>query len=178
MNWNDLEWLRSAPSTCGHQRRAHPEDAARAVDAGADGVIVSTHGGRNLDGLPATIDALPRVVEAVRGRIPVMLDSGIRRGTDVLMALALGALCVFVGRPYIYGLAAGGAQGVERVMNILRDEFAAPWRLTGRRSLAEIDSSVLWLKQAGETPIRFFVRCGGCMNGTAHHKVLIFSMMS
>src|SRR6266700_109213 len=153
MNWNDLEWLRSAAGVPVVIKGVlTPEDAARAVDAGADGVIVSTHGGRNLDGLPATIDALPRVVEAVRGRIPVMLDSGIRRGTDVLMALALGARAVFVGRPYIYGLAAGGAQGVERVMNILRDEFARAMALTGRRSLAEIDSSVLWLKQAGETP--------------------------
>jgi len=148
MNWNDLEWLRSAAGVPVVIKGVlTPQDAARAVDAGADGVIVSTHGGRNLDALPATIDALPRVVEAVRGRIPVMLDSGIRRGTDVLMALALGARAVFVGRPYIYGLAAGGAQGVERVMNILRDEFARAMVLTGRRSLAEIDASVLWPKQ-------------------------------
>src|SRR5258708_1382641 len=153
MNWNDLEWLRSAAGVPvvikGVLTR---EDAVRAIDAGADGLIVSTHGGRNLDGLPATIDALPQVVEAVRGRIPVMLDSGIRRGTDVLMALALGARAVFVGRPYIYGLAAGGAQGVERVLNILRDEFARAMALTGRRSLAEIDSTVLWPKEGGEIP--------------------------
>ncbi len=149
MNWNDLEWLRSAAGVPVLIKGVlNPQDAARAVDAGADGVIVSTHGGRNLDGLPGTIEALPRVVEAVRGRIPVMLDSGIRRGTDVLMALALGASAVFIGRPYIYGLAAGGAQGVERVITILRDEFARAMALTGRRSLAEIDSSVLWPKQA------------------------------
>jgi 4-hydroxymandelate oxidase len=151
MNWSDLEWLRSAAGVPVVIKGVlTPQDAARAVDAGADGVIVSTHGGRNLDGLPSTIEALPRVVEAVRGRIPVMLDSGIRRGTDVLMALALGARAVFVGRPYIYGLAAGGAQGVERVITILRDEFARAMALTGRRSLAEIDSSVLWPKQAAE----------------------------
>ncbi len=153
MNWNDLEWLRSAAGVPVVIKGVlTPEDAVRAIDAGADGLIVSTHGGRNLDGLPATIDALPQVVEAVRGRIPVMLDSGIRRGTDVLMALALGARAVFVGRPYIYGLAAGGAQGVERVMNILRDEFARAMALTGRRSLAEIDSTVLWPKEGGEIP--------------------------
>jgi 4-hydroxymandelate oxidase len=150
-NWKDLEWLRSAAGVPVVIKGVlTPEDAVRAIDAGADGLIVSTHGGRNLDGLPATIDALPRVVEAVRGRIPVMLDSGIRRGTDVLMALALGACAVFIGRPYIYGLAAGGAQGVERVINILRDEFARAMALTGRRSLAEIDSSVLWTNHAAD----------------------------
>ena len=118
-----------------------------AVSCGADGVIVSNHGGRNLDTVPATIDALPRVVEAVAGRIPVMLDSGIRRGTDVLMALALGAKAVFIGRPYIYGLAAGGAKGVERVISILRDELERAMALTGRRSIAEIDATVLWREQ-------------------------------
>lgn len=147
MNWSDLEWLRAAAGVPVVIKGVlTPEDAVRAVDAGADGLIVSTHGGRSLDCLPATIDALPRVVEAVRGRIPVMLDSGIRRGTDVLMALALGARAVFVGRPYIYGLAAGGAEGVERIITILRDEFVRAMMLTGRRSLAEIDSSVLWPK--------------------------------
>jgi 4-hydroxymandelate oxidase len=147
VNWHDLEWLRTAAGVPVVIKGVlTPEDAVRAIDAGADGLIVSTHGGRNLDCLPASIDALPRVVEAVRGRIPVMLDSGIRRGTDVLMALTLGACAVFIGRPYIYGLAAGGAQGVERVINILRDEFLRALVLTGRRSLAEIDSSVLFPK--------------------------------
>jgi isopentenyl diphosphate isomerase/L-lactate dehydrogenase-like FMN-dependent dehydrogenase len=89
------------------------------------------------------------VVEAVAGRIPVMLDSGIRRGTDVLMALALGAKAVFIGRPYIYGLAVGGAKGVERVILILRDEFERAMALTGRRSIAEIDASVLRRRAAG-----------------------------
>jgi 4-hydroxymandelate oxidase len=124
-----------------------PEDGKRAAERGADGVIVSNHGGRNLDTVPATIDALPRVVEAVAGRIPVMFDSGIRRGTDVLMALALGAKAVFVGRPYVYGLAAGGAKGVERVISILRDELERAMALTGRKSIAEIDKSVLWREQ-------------------------------
>jgi 4-hydroxymandelate oxidase len=147
-NWNDLEWLRSiagVPMILKGVLTA--EDGRRAVERGADGVIVSNHGGRNLDTVPATIDALPRVVEAVAGRIPVMLDSGIRRGTDVLAALALGAKAVFIGRPYVYSLAAGGARGVERVINILRDELERAMALTGRRSLAEIDATVLWREQ-------------------------------
>ena len=144
-NWNDLEWLRSAAGVPVILKGVlTAQDARRAVQHGADGVIVSNHGGRNLDAVPSTIDALPRVVEAVAGKIPVMLDSGIRRGTDVLIALALGAKAVFIGRPYIYGLAAGGAQGVERVITILRDELERAMALTGRCSLAEIDSSVFY----------------------------------
>lgn len=144
-NWNDLEWLRSVAGVPVILKGVlSAEDGRRAVERGADGVIVSNHGGRNLDTVPATIDALPRVVEAVAGRIPVMLDSGIRRGTDVLMALALGAKAVFIGRPYIYGLAVGGDKGVERVISILRDELERAMALTGRRSIAEIDGSGLW----------------------------------
>jgi 4-hydroxymandelate oxidase len=143
-NWNDLEWLRSVAGVPVLLKGVlSAEDGKLAVSCGADGVIVSNHGGRNLDTVPATIDALPRVVDAVAGRIPVLLDSGIRRGTDVLMALALGAKAVFIGRPYVYGLAAGGAKGVERVILILRDELERAMALTGRRSIAEIDASVL-----------------------------------
>jgi 4-hydroxymandelate oxidase len=148
-NWNDMEWLRSIAGVPVLVKGVlNPEDGKRAVEYGADGVIVSNHGGRNLDTVPSTIEALPRVVEAVAGRIPVMLDSGIRRGTDVLAALALGAKAVFIGRPYVYGLAAGGAQGVERVINILRDEFERAMALTGRCSIAAIDSSVLLRHEA------------------------------
>lgn len=147
-NWNDLEWLRSVAGVPVIVKGVlSAEDGRLAVSCGADGVIVSNHGGRNLDRVPATIDALPCVVEAVAGRIPVMLDSGIRRGTDVLMALALGAKAVFIGRPYIYGLALGGARGVERVISILRDELERAMALTGRRSIAEIDATVLWREQ-------------------------------
>jgi 4-hydroxymandelate oxidase len=145
LNWHDVDWLRSAAGIPVMLKGIlNPEDAARAADAGVDGLIVSNHGGRNLDLVPAAIDALPGVVEAVAGRIPVLLDSGIRRGTDVLIALALGAKAVLVGRPYAYALAAGGAPGVERVIHILREEFERAMALTGCRSLAEIDSSVLW----------------------------------
>jgi 4-hydroxymandelate oxidase len=151
-NWSDLEWLRSVAGVPVILKGVlSAEDGKRAVERGADGVIVSNHGGRNLDTVPATIDALPRVVEAVAGRIPVMLDSGIRRGTDVLMALALGAKAVFIGRPYIYGLAAGGGKGVERVITILRDELERAMALTGRRSIAEIDATVLWHEQGSRS---------------------------
>ena len=144
-NWHDLEWLRSVAGVPVLVKGVlSAEDGRRAVEHGADGVIVSNHGGRNLDTVPATIDALPRVVEAVGGKIPVMIDSGIRRGTDVLAALALGAKAVFLGRPYIYGLALGGQKGVERAVNILRDELERTMALTGRRKIAEIDATVLW----------------------------------
>jgi 4-hydroxymandelate oxidase len=150
-NWRDLEWLRSVAGVPVLLKGViAPEDGRRAIDFGADGIIVSNHGGRNLDALPATIDALPRIVEAVQGRMPVLLDSGVRRGTDVLMALALGAKAVFIGRPYIYGLVLGGAQGVERVISILRGEFERAMALTGRRSIAEIDESVLWKPGGGQ----------------------------
>ncbi len=146
-SWRDLEWLRSfagVPVLLKGVLTA--EDAARAVDSGVDGIIVSNHGGRNLDMLPAAIEALPQVADEVGERIPVLMDSGIRRGTDIMMALALGAKAVLVGRPYAYGLAAGGADGVERVIRILREELERAMALTGRTSIAEIDRSVLWQK--------------------------------
>jgi 4-hydroxymandelate oxidase len=146
-NWSDLDWLRSVAGVPVLVKGVlSAEDGKRAVEHGADGVIVSNHGGRNLDLVPATIEALPRVVEAVAGRVPVLLDSGIRRGTDVLMALALGAKAVLLGRPYIYGLALGGAQGVERAVAILRSEFERAMALAGRRTVGEIDATVLWKK--------------------------------
>lgn len=144
-NWSDLEWLRSVAKVPVLLKGVlTAQDGKRAVEHGADGVIVSNHGGRNLDTVPSTIDALPRIAEAVAGRIPVLLDSGVRRGTDIFAALALGAKAVLIGRPYIYGLAAGGAEGVERVITILRDELERAMALTGRCSLAAIDSSVLY----------------------------------
>jgi 4-hydroxymandelate oxidase len=154
-SWRDLEWLCSfARVPVLLKGVLTPEDAAHAVEAGMDGIIVSNHGGRNLDTLPSAIEALPRVANAVGGRIPVLMDSGIRRGTDILMALALGAHAVLIGRPYAYGLAAGGAEGVERVIRILREELERAMALTGRRSIAEIDSSVLWQRQPLQSSIR------------------------
>ncbi|HLU20600.1 MAG TPA: alpha-hydroxy acid oxidase [Pusillimonas sp.] len=122
----------------------HPQDARMAIDHGAAGIIVSNHGGRTLDGLPATVDALPQVVDAVEGRVPVMLDGGIRRGSDVFKAIALGAQAVLVGRPYVHALAAAGAAGVAHVLHILRTELEITMALAGTRTLADIDRSALW----------------------------------
>jgi 4-hydroxymandelate oxidase len=122
----------------------NPDDADRAVKTGVAGIMVSNHGGRNLDTAPATIDALPLVAEKVAGRVPVLVDGGIRRGTDVLKALALGANAVLIGRPYLYGLGAAGAEGVTKVLNILQREFEMAMVLTGRTTIPSIDRSVLW----------------------------------
>src|ERR671924_369855 len=114
------------------------EDAVLAVDHGADGVVVSNHGGRQLDSCPAGLDALPEVIEAVQGQIPVLMDGGVRRGTDVLKALALGAAAVLVGRPAVWGLAAEGEAGVTGVLDILRAEFENAMALTGCARVGEI----------------------------------------
>lgn len=114
------------------------EDAAQCVECGVDGIIVSNHGGRAEESGRGTIDCLPEVVEAAGGRVPVMLDGGIRRGTDVFKALALGASAVFIGRPYIWGLSAFGQPGVERVIDILKTELSLVMRQCGCRSIAEI----------------------------------------
>jgi 4-hydroxymandelate oxidase len=119
------------------------EDAARCVEYGASGVIVSSHGARQLDHVGSTMEALPEVVKAVNGRIPVLIDGGFRRGTDVLKALALGAKAVAVARPYLYGLAAFGQRGVERVMELLRTELALNMGLAGVPNLAAIDRSLV-----------------------------------
>jgi 4-hydroxymandelate oxidase len=108
------------------------------VENGVDGIIVSNHGGRGEDSGGATIDALPEVVQAVAGRIPVLVDSGFRRGTDILKALALGAGGVCIGRPYLWGLGAFGQEGVERVLELLRAEFEIAMRQCGVRSVKEL----------------------------------------
>jgi 4-hydroxymandelate oxidase len=145
LTWKDVEWLRGfAKVPVLLKGVLDAEDARHAVDAGVAGLIVSNHGARNLDTVPATVTALPRVAESVAGRIPILVDGGIRRGTDVLKALALGATAVGIGRPYLFGLAVNGANGVARVVDILRNEFEIAMALTGRTSLAAIDHSVLW----------------------------------
>ncbi|KAK3170537.1 hypothetical protein Dsin_014431 [Dipteronia sinensis] len=139
LSWKDIEWLRSITKlpilikgvlTC--------EDAIKAVQVGLDGIIVSNHGARQLDYSPATISVLEEVVHAVEGRVPVLMDGGIRRGTDVFKALALGAQAVLVGRPVIYGLAAKGEYGVRRVLEILKDEFELTMALSGCSSVKDI----------------------------------------
>jgi len=146
LTWKDLGWLRS-------QTRLpillkgilHPDDARRALDAGMDGVMVSNHGGRQVDGAIAALDALPEVVHAVQGRAPVLFDSGIRHGSDALKALALGAKAVLLGRPYIWGLAVAGEAGVRDVtLNLLAD-LDITMGLCGCASLGALDGS--WLQK-------------------------------
>jgi 4-hydroxymandelate oxidase len=122
----------------------NPLDGALATDSGVAGIIVSNHGARNLDTLPSTAEALPRVVEKVAGKLPILVDGGIRRGTDVLKALALGAKAVLVGRPYLFALAFAGAPGVARMLEILQTELLMAMALTGRTAISQIDRSVLW----------------------------------
>lgn len=143
--WADVRWLREVASVPLLLKGIlNGEDAARAVSEGVDGIIVSNHGGRNLDTLPATIAALPEVASAVGGRIPVLMDGGVRRGTDIIKALALGAAAVLIGRPYLYGLAVAGAEGVERSVRILVRELELALALCGRAAVDEVDEGVLW----------------------------------
>jgi 4-hydroxymandelate oxidase len=143
--WRDLEWLQSLTNVPVLAKGIMSvEDAERAAERGLAGIVVSNHGGRTLDTQPATIDALPRIADRLNGRLPLILDGGVRRGTDVLKALALGASAVLVGRPFVYGLAAAGPMGVAHVINILRAELEVAMALTGKPRLADIDRSVLW----------------------------------
>jgi len=144
-NWKDLEWIQSFAKTPILLKGVlNPDDAEQAVKMGAAAIVVSNHGGRALDSVPATIDALPAIVDRVAGRISVLVDGGIRRGTDVLKGLANGATAVLIGRPYLYGLAVAGSDGVRHVVEILRTELEAAMALTGRTSIGAIDRSVLW----------------------------------
>jgi lactate 2-monooxygenase len=121
----------------------HPDDARRALDAGMDGIVVSNHGGRQVDGGIATLDALPGVIEAVDGRVPVLLDSGIRGGADIFKALALGARAVLLGRPYVHGLAVAGEAGVREVIRNFMADFDLTMGLAGCREVAEIGPECL-----------------------------------
>jgi 4-hydroxymandelate oxidase len=145
LTWKDIEWLQSFAKTPVLLKGIlDAKDAEAGVKAGIAGIIVSNHGGRNLDTATATADVLPEIVARVAGLLPVIVDGGIRRGTDVLKALALGATAVQIGRPYLYGLSVAGAEGVARVIQILRHEFELAMMLTGRPTIASIDPSVLW----------------------------------
>ncbi|NRF66106.1 alpha-hydroxy-acid oxidizing protein [Aquincola sp. S2] len=142
--WDDLDWL------VGRTRLPlllkgvlHPDDARQAAAAGVAGLIVSNHGGRTLDTALATADALPRIVDAVGPDLPLLVDGGIRRGTDVLKALALGARAVLIGRPYVMALAAAGPQGVAHVIRLLRDELEIAMALSGCRTLADVTRSLI-----------------------------------
>ena len=142
--WKDVAWLRSLTRLPILLKGVlAPDDARRALDEGIAGVIVSNHGGRALDTVPASIEALPAIAQAVGGRMPLLLDGGIRRGTDIVKALALGASAVLVGRPFMHGLAAAGALGVVHVLHILRTELEMAMVLCGRRTLAELDAALV-----------------------------------
>ena len=144
LSWDAVAWLRSITTLpIVLKGILTPEDAALAVDHGADAVIVSNHGGRQLDGGEPTLLALPRVAAAIGGRIPVLMDGGVRRGTDVVKAICLGATAVLIARPYLWGLAVGGQQGVEDVLGILRREIERTMALLGRPSLGALDESAL-----------------------------------
>jgi 4-hydroxymandelate oxidase len=144
MTWDYLRRLRDIwPRKLVIKGIVTREDAELAVDHGVDGVLVSNHGGRAEDSGRASIDSLVEVVAGVRGRVPVLMDGGVRRGTDVFKALALGATAVGIGRPYIWGLASFGQEGVEKVLDILRKELLFAMRQAGTRSVAEITQSFL-----------------------------------
>jgi 4-hydroxymandelate oxidase len=152
--WRDIAWLR-AQTTLPMVLKGivHPADAEKAIASGADGIVVSNHGGRTLDTLPASLDALEAVAARVGGRVPLLLDGGIRRGTDVLKAIALGARAVMIGQPIMHALAVAGAIGVVHLLTILRAELEVAMALTGCASLDRIDRSVLW-SRPGETDRR------------------------
>jgi isopentenyl diphosphate isomerase/L-lactate dehydrogenase-like FMN-dependent dehydrogenase len=142
VTWNDLKWIRSLwPGPIVIKGVLTADDARRAVDEGAAGVVVSNHGGRQLDYVPASLAALPEVVEAVGHRTEVLMDGGVRRGTDVVKALCLGARAVLCGRAYAYGLAAAGEPGVTRALEILRADVERTLRLLGCSSVSELNGS-------------------------------------
>jgi 4-hydroxymandelate oxidase len=144
ITWDDIAWLQSITSLpIVLKGILTAEDATLAVARGVAGIVVSNHGGRQLDGVAPTIEALPEVVAAAAGRCEVYLDGGVRRGTDALKALALGARAVFVGRPILWGLAADGADGAQHALELLRDELALAMALAGRPTLASVDGSLI-----------------------------------
>jgi 4-hydroxymandelate oxidase len=144
LSWKFFDWLRSVTKLPIILKGVlRPEDARQAVAIGLDGIIVSNHGGRRLDGVPASIDQLPKIAEAVGDRTLVLLDSGIRRGTDVFKALALGAKAVLIGRPCAWALAADGETGVRRVLELLQEELASAMLASGCATVGEIKRELL-----------------------------------
>lgn len=144
LSWRDLEWLRSlSPLPLVIKGLIRVDDARRAVEHGAAGIVVSNHGGRQLDTAMATLSALPGIADAVRDRVTVLLDGGIRRGTDVLKALALGAHGVMVGRPVLWGLAVGGESGARRVLELLRAELDLAMALCGAPTVAAVTRDLI-----------------------------------
>lgn len=144
LTWKDIDWLRSlSPLPIILKGIVRADDAIRAADSGIEAIWVSNHGGRQLDTSVATIDALEEIAEATEGRVPLIMDGGVRRGTDVLKAIALGASAVAIGRPQLWGLAAGGAAGVERAVDLLREELSVAMALAGCPSLSDITPDLI-----------------------------------
>jgi L-lactate dehydrogenase (cytochrome) len=149
VTWADLAWLRSKwPGPLLIKGILTADDARRAIDHGIDGIVVSNHGGRQLDSAPAAIEALPDVVAAVKGRAEILLDGGVRRGADVVKAVALGAKAVTVGRPHLFGLATAGEAGVGRALDIFKTEIDFALMLTGVPRLVDLDPSVVRQRSA------------------------------
>jgi len=149
LTWSSIDWLRSITSLPIVLKGIHTaQDAKLAVEHGVAGIIVSNHGGRQLDGVPATIEILPEVVEAVGGQLEILVDGGVQRGTDVLKALAIGAQAVLIGRPYIWGLALNGEAGVKRVLSMLKEELELAMALAGCPTIADIGRDLVELSSA------------------------------
>ena len=145
VTWSDIDWLRSTTKMKLVLKGVlHPEDAEEALQHQVDGIVVSNHGARNLDTIVPTIEALPSITERVAGRIPVLVDGGIRRGTDVVKSLARGATAVLIGRSYIYALSIGGSEGVAHCLRLLREELEYAMALVGAASIAELDRAIEW----------------------------------
>ena len=144
VTWDDFRWIRDAWQGPVVAKGVHTgDDARRAVDAGVDAIVVSNHGGRQLDGVPGSLRALPEVIAAVNGRVEVMVDGGVRRGSDIVKALCLGARAVLVGRAYAWGLGAAGGPGVDRAIEILTADIVRTLHLLGCPSVAELDASYI-----------------------------------
>ncbi len=152
-SWKEVEWLRGVwkrPLVL--KGILHPDDAKRALSLGVDAIVVSNHGGRQLDVVPASLQALPAVVDAVRGRMPILIDGGVRRGGDVVKALALGATACMIGRPHLWGAAVAGQAGVARILEIYRTEIDRVMALGGWDDIAALDRSILFDPQARGGP--------------------------
>jgi 4-hydroxymandelate oxidase len=145
LTWADVAWLKSITRLPVLVKGVlRPDDAVRAVESGVDGIIVSNHGGRQLDTVPATIEVLPKIVEVVQGRAEIWLDGGVRRGTDILKAVALGARAVLIGRPVLWGLATDGQVGVEHILTLLREEFDLAMMLSGCATVDDITPDLIY----------------------------------
>ena len=145
MNWDDIAWLREIwKKPLIIKGILHPEDAQKAVDLGVDGIVVSNHGGRQLDTVISSINAIPQVVDQVEGKVTVLFDGGIRRGTDVIKALALGANACLIGRPQVWGAAIGGRAGVEHMLDILSYEIDMAMGLCGVKAISEISKDLVF----------------------------------